>query len=372
MGNMEFCPIFSDFPFDDLKQSIQRAYKDETQNYPWIVGFSGGKDSTLVAHLIFEAIMRIAPKLRTRKIYFISNDTLVENPFVVQQVEDQFIKIKNTAKCFSLPISTVISKPELVHTFWVLLIGKGYPTPNMKMRWCTDRLKIRPTSQFILNNVSEYGAAIVVLGVRKDESSSRKRSIEKYKDIDNSYLTPHSSLSGAYIYRPIRDLLTSDVWYYISQNDPPWGGTHEKLIQMYRDADGGECPFVLSKDESPGCGTNSSRFGCWVCTVVTKDRSLQGMVESSQEKYQSLIDFRDWLQAIRNNSEYRQARRRNGQFSFKTDGALINGPFTMKARREILDNLLKTQDSYGNELITTEEINKIKEIWAEEISQKIM
>ena len=117
MGNMEFCPIFSDFPFDDLKQSIQRAYKDETQNYPWIVGFSGGKDSTLVAHLIFEAIMRITPKLRTRKIYFISNDTLVENPFIVQQVEDQFIKIKNTAKCFSLPISTVISKPELVHTF---------------------------------------------------------------------------------------------------------------------------------------------------------------------------------------------------------------------------------------------------------------
>lgn len=64
--------------------------------------------------------------------------------------------------------------------------------------------------------------------------------------------------------------------------------------------------MVLSKDEAPGCGTPSSRFGCWVCTVVEKDRSLQGFVDAGQKKYQILIDFRDWLKSIRNDPEHRQ------------------------------------------------------------------
>lgn len=357
--------------YDVLVDAVLRAYVDESQNFPWIVGFSGGKDSTLVAQLVFEAVKQVRPKNRTREVYFVSNDTLVESPFVTGHVKEQFQLIGETADCFSLPIKTVVTKPDIDQTFWTLLIGKGYPCPNQKMRWCTDRLKIKPTSKFILDNVSRCGAAIIVLGVRKDESSTRKRSIEKHKEDSEGYLSKHTTLKGAYIYRPISEVLTSDVWHFLAYNDPPWGGTHENLIRMYKEADAGECPLVLSKDEAPGCGTNSSRFGCWVCTVVTKDKSLQGFVLSGKRQYQVLIDFRDWLQEIRNNPDYRQARRRNGQLTFMSSGKIIGGPFTIEARREILERLLCVQEEYGTPLITEEEISIIKQLWAQDLFDRV-
>ena len=364
---MEICNISNNINYELLIENITKAYLDSRQNFPWIVGFSGGKDSTLVTHLVFESIMNINPKKRTRNIYILSNDTLVESPFVTEHVTEQMKLIQNAADCFSLPIKTVITKPKIEHTFWVLLIGKGYPSPNQKMRWCTDRLKIQPTSQFIKDNISRFGSAIIVLGVRKDESSSRRQSIEKHKNNENDYLNEHGSLHNAFVYRPITELSTSDVWHILGYYDPPWGGTHEKLIQMYKDAEGGECPMVLSTDEAPGCGTNSSRFGCWVCTVVNKDRSLQGFVNAGQKKYQQLIDFRDWLQSIRNDPTYRSARRRNGEIRFLKDNKLMGGPFTLASRKKILDKLLKLQDNYGSKLITDEEISLIKKCWIDDI-----
>ena len=116
------------------------------------------------------------------------------------------------------------------------------------MRWCTDRLKIQPTSGYIKRNISQYGGAIVVLGVRRDESQTRQRSIDKRKNDRGSNLTPHTDLMGALIYRPIVDLTTDDVWEILGSFHAPWGGNHRDLFQLYRDAEGGECPVVLSPD----------------------------------------------------------------------------------------------------------------------------
>lgn len=140
-----------------------------------------------------------------------------------------------------------------------------------------------------------------MLGVRKDESATRKASIENHKNLENSNLTPHGDLKNALVYRPIADLSTDDVWEFLAANDPPWGGTHSDLIKLYREAAGGECPIVLSQEEAPGCGTNSSRFGCWTCTVVNKDRSLQGFVDAGKTEFAPLIEYRNWLVDIRNN-----------------------------------------------------------------------
>ena len=367
---MQSCNSEEDVLFDSLVDSVTEEYASTKQNYPWIIGFSGGKDSSLVAHITFQAILNIRPSKRIRDIYVVSNDTLVESPLVINHMTGQLSLIEEAAKNFNLPIKTCITRPKLEHTFWTLLIGKGYPSPNQRMRWCTDRLKIRPTSQFILNNVSEHGAAIIVLGVRKDESNSRKAVINKYRNIESSALSPHNELQGAYIYRPIADVPTLDVWNLLSYNDPPWGGAHEHLIQLYRDAKGGECPMILSKDEAPGCGTSSSRFGCWVCTVVEKDRSLQGFVDAGQKKYQVLIDFRDWLKSIRNDPEHRQTRRRNGALTFEASGKHIPGPFTISSRKLILEKLLAAQEEYGQKLITKEERTLIASIWADELVKK--
>lgn len=354
--------------FELIKEQIIEEYLSSQQNYPWIVTFSGGKDSTLVAHLVFESILELPTSLRKRAIYFVSNDTLVESPLVVQHMRGELERILNAAQIFELPVKGEITVPRLQETFWTLLIGKGYPSPNRGMRWCTDRLKIQPTSKFILDKVAENGATIILLGVRKDESSTRKASIENHKNLENSNLTPHSSLANAFVYRPIVDVSTDEVWEFLASHQPPWGGTHLNLVKLYREAAGGECPIVLSQDEAPGCGTNSSRFGCWTCTVVNKDKSLQGFVDVGKTEFQPLIDFRDWLVEIRNQPEYRQVARRNGTVTVK-DGKHIPGPFTIEARKMILKKLTEIQAAYGHKLISDEEIELIKSIWADDLIQ---
>ena len=363
---MKVIPINTADPFEDIRQNIAEEYLSETQHYPWIVTFSGGKDSTLVAHLVFDMLLSLPPMLRTRQVFFISNDTLVESPLVVKHMRQSLAEILRAAEIFRLPVSGEITVPKLQDTFWTLLIGKGYPTPNRSMRWCTDRLKIQPTSGYILQKVNENGKAIIVLGVRKDESATRKASIESHQNLENSNLTPHSDLKNALVYRPIADLSTDDVWEFLAANDPPWGGTHSDLIKFYREAAGGECPIVLSQEEAPGCGTNSSRFGCWTCTVVNKDRSLQGFVDAGKTEFAPLIEYRNWLVDIRNKPEYRQAERRNGKLTFKS-GKHIPGPFTITARQEMLVKLLEVQAAFGEELISQDEIDLIKQIWTEDI-----
>jgi DNA sulfur modification protein DndC len=366
-NNLKY-PILEDHGWLDVIDEVRDEYLNDTQSYPWVIGFSGGKDSTLVTHAVFQMLTEIRASQRKRQVYLVSNDTLVESPLVIGHLNKVSKQIDIAAKALNLPITVVRTKPDPDKTFWVLLIGKGYPSPNQTMRWCTDRLKISPTSTYIKSHVDENGAAIILLGVRKDESSSRAASINKRQNQIGSRLTPHSELQNALIYRPIVNLITDDVWEYLGGNPPPWGGTHNDLIQLYRDAEGGECPVVMSKVEAPGCGTGSSRFGCWTCTVVEKDKSLQGFVDSGKNQYTVLIDFRDWLKSIRNDPSMRSVERRNGAVSFDVTGKHIPGPFTIKARQTILTRLLETQETFGEELITEEEIDLIKRIWREDLS----
>ncbi|MBI5626684.1 MAG: DNA phosphorothioation system sulfurtransferase DndC [Nitrosomonadales bacterium] len=360
--------------WEDVVHAVRTEYLSDSQEYPWIIGFSGGKDSTVVAQAVFEALLQVPPSQRRRQVHFVSNDTLVESPMVMAHLAKVQSAIASMVDSFRLPVKVVTTRPALDRTFWTLLIGRGYPSPNQTMRWCTDRLKIQPTSRYILDNASIHGAAIVVLGVRLDESESRRNSINKFQNLENSNLTPHSVLPGAFIYRPIVHLGIDDVWEVLGSCEPPWGGTHRDLIQLYRDAEGGECPVVLSKDEAPGCGTSNSRFGCWTCTVVEKDKSLQGFVDVGNHHFSALIEFRQWLKEIRNDPRYRSIERRNGEICFNARGEQIKhipGPFTIQARKMILDRLLQTQKEYGDQLISPEEIELIHATWAEEISRPI-
>lgn len=354
----------------DIVRLVKDEYISEAQHYPWIVGFSGGKDSSLVAHAVFEALQAIPPSARTRPVHIVSNDTLVESPFVMAHLNKVTRQIEQAANDMGLPIVVRRTTPDLDKTFWVLLIGKGYPSPNSQMRWCTDRLKIQPTSTYIRENISQHGAAIVVLGVRRTESIRRMMTVDKYENMRGSNLNEHNSISGALIFRPIVDLSTDDVWEILGSFPTPWGGTHKDLFQLYRDAEGGECPVVLSKDEAPGCGTKNSRFGCWTCTVVEKDKSLQGYIDAGHDGYQPLLDFRDNLVAYRKNQSMRSVIRRNGKLTFDATGKHIPGPFTIQARQEILAELLRVQTEFGAPLISDEEISLIHKIWATELQQE--
>lgn len=350
-------------PWAECRRAIADEYASD-HTMPWIVGFSGGKDSTVVAHLVFEHLLSLPRSERKRQVHIVANDTLVESPLVIGHVKAVLDEMRRAASAFDLPVVVATTAPDVDQTFWVNLIGRGYPSPNRSFRWCTDRMKIQPTSQYIKHEVDSSGSVILLLGVRRSESAARAASASRYDNGER--LNRHNDLPGCLVFRPIVELTTDDVWDFLGSEAPPWGGSHSRLIKLYRDAGGGECPVVTAKSDAPSCGTSSSRFGCWTCTVVEKDRSLSGFVDAGFEEFAPLLDFRDWLVLIRNDPERRLARRRDGRFTITQSGVHIPGPFTRATRSEILTKLLHLQEQVGHELIASAEVERIRSLWAED------
>src|SRR5690606_34643324 len=109
--------------YSSLIEDIREEYLSTQQNHPWIIGFSGGKDSTLVAQAVFAALMDISPSRLTRKVHVVSNDTLVESPLVVAHLLQSLREIKDGACIHDLPVTVAVTTPDDAQTFWVLLIG---------------------------------------------------------------------------------------------------------------------------------------------------------------------------------------------------------------------------------------------------------
>lgn len=297
------------------KEKIKEAYKEDER--PWVVGYSGGKDSTVVVQLVFEALSEMSPVELTKKVYVISSDTLIETPLIINSINKTLSRVQDAAFKKGLPIETHKVKPEPKNSFWVNLIGRGYPSPNQTFRWCTDRLKIEPANSFVMNKVSSFGEVIMVLGVREDESVSRGNSIREHT-IEGQKFMRHSTLSNAFVYAPIRSFSLDDVWDYLLNNPSPWGDDNYELHRLYQDSNSGECPLVIDKSikESAGsCG--NSRFGCWVCTVVTEDKALTGFIQSGHDWMKPLLDFRNWLTTIRDDRTRRMKYRMKGQIYFR-------------------------------------------------------
>lgn len=364
---------------EETGMRIKRLHNDVREIYlgdsrPWVVGYSGGKDSTTALQLIWAAIAALLPAQRTKKIYVISSDTLVETPVVSRYIDVSLDRIAKAALDQGMPIETHKVVPEVDKSFWVNLIGRGYPAPSRRFRWCTERLKIEPANDFIKSRVAEFGEVVMVLGVRRQESATRAQ-VMSLHEIEGSRLSRHSSLLNAFVYAPIADFSTDEVWTYLLQNASPWGNDNRDLVAMYRNAASGECPLVVDTS-TPSCG--NSRFGCWVCTVVERDKAMEAMIDSGEEWLTPLLDFRDKLATTQNPArklEFREYRRRTGKVSFigETD-RVMPGPYKMDFRRELLRGLLETQREVAAEAPTGEapilihpaELQEIRRLWRTE------
>lgn len=348
-------------------RAIRRDIRDEylqPHAKPWILGFSGGKDSTLLLQLVTETLLAIAPDDRRRPVFVLSNDTLVESPVYQSAVLRTLDRVAEGTKALRLPIEVVKTHPEDDSSFWVNLLGRGYPAPNRNFRWCTDRMKIRPTTKFIREQASAAHEVILLLGVRRAESQSRAKRIDGYTEKSEGRLNPHNDIRDCLIYRPIVNLSNEDVWHILMNVRAPWGGDHRELVTLYRNAKGGECPFVLGEDDAPSCGSNSARFGCWTCTVVEKDSSLAGLIDAGFEYLEPLAAFRDRIKSISESPEFRSKIRRNGQPGL--------GPLTIEARRMLLTELLELQRQTGMQLITDHEVRLIKDWWGRDESTAVV
>lgn len=348
----------------ELIAEIKEQFLEDDNRRPWIVAFSGGKDSTTLLMLVWEAVAQLNEiERKARQIYVICNNTLVENPSVLQFVNRHLRIIQEKALEQGLPIKVDHTTPQLENSFWVNLIGKGYPAPNNFFRWCTERLKISPTTQYIKDKISDFGEAIILIGTRSDESSARANSIKKH-EMKGERLRSHP-LPNAKAYAPIKDMTTDEVWKYLRVTLNPWTEDKNLEIQtLYSNGSGGDCPIVVD-NSTPSCG--NSRFGCWVCTVVKRDRSMEALVDNGEEWMRPLINIRDFLYKTIDRErtdydaeEFRMPIRRN-----KAEGI---GPYWPKWRYHVLKMVLEAQKvatevDEDNQLITLQELAAIQVIW---------
>ncbi|MFZ4398589.1 MAG: DNA phosphorothioation system sulfurtransferase DndC [Bacteroidales bacterium] len=349
---------------------LEDQYLAHDNNRPWIIGFSGGKDSTAMLQLVWMAIKQIPKELRKRDVYVICNDTLVENPIIVDYVNTVLLKIEKAAVEQDMPIKIKITRPRLEDSFWVNIVGRGYPVPNNVFRWCTDKMKVKPTARFITDQVAEDGEAIILIGTRKAESATRARSMKKH-EIRGKRLTKHTHQANTYVYSPIQNLHLEEVWYIINTMTSPWGADNSKLFQIYLDAsaDDYECPTVVTDKSHSSCG--QSRFGCWTCTVVKEDKSMRALIEKGLEWLYPLLALRASMVDERNISKNRMAYRRNGQEAVTEDGH-NQGSYTEEYKAKLLGQILSAQFEVQKtkpnlELITNQELVAIQVIWHREL-----
>lgn len=352
-----------------LCEEIRELYCSD--HVPWVLGYSGGKDSTATLQLVWQALSTLPPEQRTKPIYVISTDTLVENPVVAAWVTKSLTQMEKVSQETSMPFRPRKLTPEVSNTFWVNLIGKGYPAPRPKFRWCTERLKIKPSNSFIKDVIRDQGEAILVLGIRKQESTVRARAMERHaKGRVRERLSPNANLPNSLIYSPVEDWTNDDVWTYLMQIPNPWGYRNRDLLALYQGASAdGECPLVVD-ESTPSCG--SSRFGCWVCTMVEQDKSMQAMIQNDQQKEWMLpmLMLRNELD-VKDDRPMRDFRRMNGTVQL-FHGRPVPGPYTQSARKHWLRRVLEVQQWLREngpeevrdiELITHAELVEIRRIW---------
>ncbi|MGR5000952.1 DNA phosphorothioation system sulfurtransferase DndC [Vibrio celticus] len=408
-----------------LTDKTKELYQKD--DIPWVIGYSGGKDSTAILQIVWNAIAELKEEGKSSKpVHVISTDTLVENPIVALWVDRSLKQMQKAVDEQELPIHPHRLTPKTEDRFWVNLIGKGYPAPRYKFRWCTDRLKISPSNTFIQDVVKKNGEAILVLGTRKHESTVRSASMANIENrSDNTRkedgLNVNTQLDRVWVYTPVEDWTNDDVWSFLTQQKNPWGYRNSDLLGMYQGAtDGGECPLVVDKS-TPSCG--DSRFGCYVCTMVGEDKSMAAMIANDEEKEWMLpllalrneIDINDSnknakANKIARDKHNRDFRRMNGsltvhismkEFSEQKDLAdsedmfellaqyedntdfkyenlpadIVRGPYKQAFRESMLRKVLQAQlevrecgpaDVENLELLTLDDLEEIRRIWVDE------
>lgn len=218
--------------------------------------------------VIVETVAGIPDGQRKKPVAILCTDTRVEIPAIAETIESTLARINKFSQQAGLNIEVNLLKPPPEQSFWVNIIGRGYPPPNRVFRWCTQRLKIDPVTVFVNQRMGHWGEAILHLGVRRAESSTRAQTMANRDTRDG--LNRHPDLPRVWVSNPIEFLTTEEVWAYLLQKPNPWGSDNRPLYKLYASASNGECPTQIDTS-TPSCG--NSRFGCWDRDALALDRA---------------------------------------------------------------------------------------------------
>ena len=312
---------------------------------PWYLGFSGGKDSTALFAAVYLALQ--GQSAYRKPVILLYCDTGVEIPIIAEYVGTTLKKIASQAKRDGIPLEIRVLKPRLDDRFFVKVIGRGYPPPSNKFRWCTDRLRVGPVRREMQK--ASNAQSMMLLGTRWNESPERKRTLARFST-GGRYHFKQAGNAKTMIFAPLADISTKEVWEFLHSKWIPKSLDIEKLSLLYRSASGRGCTGRCEACEE----CKGGRFGCWTCTVIRKDRAVHNMVDDGHPELAPLLRFRNWMACLRE-SRFRWRRRRNGAAGL--------GPLNMKTRRMILSRLQDVEAETKWKLILPEEIRLIKKYW---------
>lgn len=323
------------------KQNIRKQLLADDR--VWVVTFSGGKDSTLLLQLVMEVLLELREEgiEVSKKIYIISSDTGVEMPIMEAYHFKKMQQLRDFVEKENLNVEVKLVTPNVEDDFFVCMLGRGYPSPNlMTFRWCTDRIKIKPSTQFLQSVIDKYSSIVMLLGVRLDESIARANSINRREENERD-LTIHEQLPNAYTYSPIKYVPVSELWAYLCSNEALWE-THQDMIALYDKGSGeADCNIILHPN-SESC--SKTRFGCWVCTVKESDSSMENAIKNGETWQQPFLDFRNKIYAYRYDHSKRREKTKKGQG--------FAGAFYLEIRKELLKDLFEIEKSVGDKLFS--------------------
>src|SRR5574340_813726 len=108
--------------YDSIIKSLSDLYVLDSR--PWVLGYSGGKDSTMIVSLVFEALATLPRKARTKEIAVVCTDTRVEIPAVVQRVAGELGAMNRASKVANFGVTAHLLKPPAEESFWVAHAGQ--------------------------------------------------------------------------------------------------------------------------------------------------------------------------------------------------------------------------------------------------------
>jgi DNA sulfur modification protein DndC len=110
----------ADNSYRDIIDSLVQLYTADDR--PWLVGFSGGKDSTMLASLIFNSVMAVPAAQRKKPVAVLCTDTRVEIPAIAEIVEGTLSRMYKFSQQKGLNIEVNLLKPPPEQSFWVNII----------------------------------------------------------------------------------------------------------------------------------------------------------------------------------------------------------------------------------------------------------
>ena len=216
-----------------------------------VLAYSGGKDSTAAAILLYQWARERGP--RDLELVILHNDTMSEIPPMELWARRFMGELASRLEDLGARPRVLVAAPGPTETFYWRVFVRGYPAPTFNFRWCVYLLKTEPTRR-ALRRLGDY---VVVVGSRDEESSTRAKSMRLRFGSCPLSAGPGSCL-GAMLaadndipkVAPIRFWRESDVWAFLaSQRD----FDVSELFDLY--ALGG-------------------RYGCWHCTLAAYQRGL--------------------------------------------------------------------------------------------------